>query len=237
MLSLSVKDNPDSDDEFFDNYLVQGTITLDTKKCTDIQADGATQANVGSDRQLLYNIMAGQEKEFTITAQVEDFEMDAISFQAVPMSFTIDSSSLDTSELYDKTDEIKDAAKEFDDGATDLQDGASKLKDGASELKDGVSSLKDGTDSLKDGTKEFTDKTKDIDTQVDDAIDKVTDKISGTDFTPVSFTSEENKEIGLVQFAMKTEAISVKESEEDTDTEETAEENQSFIQKLKNLLP
>lgn len=236
-ISLSVKDNPDSDDEFFDNYLVQGTITLDTKKCTDIQADGATQANVGSDRQLLYNIMAGQEKEFTITAQVEDFEMDAISFQAVPMSFTIDSSSLDTSELYDKTDEIKDAAKEFDDGATDLQDGASKLKDGASELKDGVSSLKDGTDSLKDGTKEFTDKTKDIDTQVDDAIDKVTDKISGTDFTPVSFTSEENKEIGLVQFAMKTEAISVKESEEDTDTEETAEENQSFIQKLKNLLP
>ena len=149
---LSVKDNKDSDDKFFDNYLVQGTVTLDTKKCSSIQADGATQANVGSDRQLLYNIMAGQEKEFTITADVTDFEMDAISFQAVPMSFDIDSSSLDTSEIYDKTDEIKDAAKEFDDGATDLQDGASKLKDGSSELKDGASDLKDGTDELKDGT-------------------------------------------------------------------------------------
>ena len=149
---LSVKDNKDSDDEFFDNYLVQGTVTLDTKKCSSIKADGATQANVGSDRQLLYNIMAGQEKEFTITADVTDFEMDAISFQAVPMSFDIDSSSIDTSELYDKTDEIKDAAKEFDDGATDLQDGASKLKDGSSELKDGASDLKDGTDELKDGT-------------------------------------------------------------------------------------
>lgn len=154
-ISLSVKDNKDSDDEFFDNYLVQGTVTLDAKKCSNIQADGATQANVGSDRQLLYNIMAGQEKEFTITADVTDFEMDAISFQAVPMSFDIDSSSIDTSELYDKTDEIKDAAKKFDDGATDLQDGASKLKDGSSELKDGAGSLKDGTDDLKSGTEEL----------------------------------------------------------------------------------
>ena len=55
MISLSVKDNKDSDDEFFDNYLIQGTVTLDTKKCSNIQADGVTQANVGSDRQLLYS--------------------------------------------------------------------------------------------------------------------------------------------------------------------------------------
>jgi putative membrane protein len=54
-ISLSVKDNKDSDDEFFDNYLIQGTVTLDTKKCSNIQADGVTQANVGSDRQLLYS--------------------------------------------------------------------------------------------------------------------------------------------------------------------------------------
>ena len=79
-IKISVKGNKKADDTFFENYLVQGTITLDTKKCSNIQAKGATAANVGSDRQLLYSIMAGQEKEFTITAQVKDFEMDAISF-------------------------------------------------------------------------------------------------------------------------------------------------------------
>ena len=151
-IMLSVKDNKKSDDEFFDNYLVQGTVTLDTKKCSNIQADGATQANVGSDRQLLYNIMAGQEKEFTITADVTDFEMDAISFQAVPMSFAIDRDSMDLDELYDKTDEIKDAADEFDDGATDLQDGAGELLDGSNELKDGAKELSDGAGDLKSGT-------------------------------------------------------------------------------------
>ena len=55
MLSNSDPKNLDDNDEFFDNYLIQGTVTLDTKKCSNIQADGATQANVGSDRQLLYS--------------------------------------------------------------------------------------------------------------------------------------------------------------------------------------
>ena len=154
-IKIAVKENKKADDTFFENYLVQGTVTLDTKKCSNIQAEGATAANVGSNRQLLYNIMAGSEKEFTITAQIKDFEMEAISFQAVPMSFDIDKSSMYMDELYDKTDEVKDAAKEFDDGADDLKEGASKLKDGSSDLKDGASDLKDGTQSLKDGAEQL----------------------------------------------------------------------------------
>lgn len=98
-------------------------------------------------------------------------------------------------------------------------------------MYDGIVSLADGTDDLKDGTTEFTDKTKDIDTQIDDAINEATDKIAGTDFTPVSFASDENTDIGLVQFAMKTEAISIADEEE----EETVEENKSVVQKLKDL--
>ena len=39
-------------------------------------------------------------------------------------------------------------------------------------------------------------------------------------------------DIGLVQFAMKTEAISI---DDDDDEEETVEENKSFVQKLKDL--
>ena len=99
-------------------------------------------------------------------------------------------------------------------------------------MYDGIVSLADGTDDLKDGTTEFTDKTKDIDTQIDDAINEATDKIAGTDFAPVSFASDENTDIGLVQFAMKTEAISIADDEEE---EETVEENKSVVQKLKDL--
>lgn len=148
---LSIKDNPDSEDDFFEHYLVQATLTLDTEKCTNISASGATQANVGKNRQLLYNIMAGQEKEFTIRADVTDFEMSSISIQAVPMSFAVDSDMVDKSELYEKTDEIKDAAEELDDGVGELQDGGNDLKEGTAELKDGAGELKDGAGELKDG--------------------------------------------------------------------------------------
>ena len=53
-----------------------------------------------------------------------------------------------------------------------------------------------------------------------------------TDFTPVSFASDENTDIGLVQFAMQTEAISIADDDEE---EETVEEDKSFVQKLKDL--
>lgn len=152
---LSVKDNPDSEDDFYDNYLVQATVTLDTEKCSQIVADGATAANVGSDRQVMYNIMAGENKTYTITAQVKDFEMEGISFQAVPMAFDIDTDQVDKDELYDKTDELKDAADEFDDGASELQDGVSELKDGTQTLKDGSAELKSGAGELKSGTGEL----------------------------------------------------------------------------------
>ena len=50
--------------------------------------------------------MAGQEKTVEITAQVKDFEMDAISFSGVPMSFDVNADNFDTSELTNKTSDI-----------------------------------------------------------------------------------------------------------------------------------
>lgn len=151
-IKCSVKDNRNSEDSFFDNYLMQATVTLDTEKCSNIQAEGATQANVGKQRQLLYNIMAGQEKTFLISADVTDFEMSAISFQAVPMSFDINRDSLDFGSLTKKTDKVKDAAKEFDDGAKELDDGAADLLDGVEDLKKGAGDLDSGAGTLKTGT-------------------------------------------------------------------------------------
>ncbi len=89
----------------------------------------------------------------------------------------------------------------------------------------GAAQVAQGASELKDNYAQF-------DTQIDDAINEATDKYSGTDFTPVSFASDENIDIGLVQFAMKTEAISIADDDEE---EETVEEDKSFVQKLKDL--
>ena len=144
-IRISVKKNENVEGDYFDNYLLQTTVTLDSEKCKDIQAEDATVANVGSDKQILYNIMAGQEKEMSITAEVTDFEMSGIAFQGVPMSFAIDTDGLDLSGLYDRTDELKDATAELDDGASELKDGTAQLADGSGQLLEALKSLTGGT--------------------------------------------------------------------------------------------
>ena len=151
-IRISVKKNEKVKGDYFEDYLLQATVTLDSEKCKNIQAEGATLANVGADKQILYNIMAGQEKEFSITSEVTDFEMEGISFQGVPMSFAIDTDSLDMSALYEQTDELKEAVSRLDEGAGSLKEGTGELAKGSSRLLDATGSLAQGAVSLKTGT-------------------------------------------------------------------------------------
>ena len=151
-IRISVKKNEKVKGDYFEDYLLQATVTLDSEKCKNIQAEGATLANVGADKQILYNIMAGQEEEFSITSEVTDFEMDGISFQGVPMSFAIDTVSLDMTALYEQTDELKEAVSRLDEGAGSLKEGTGELAKGSSRLLDATGSLAQGAVSLKTGT-------------------------------------------------------------------------------------
>lgn len=72
----------------------------------------------------------------------------------------------------------------------------------------------DGADSLREGTDEFKEKSKDMDGQIHEEIDGVVDSFSGSDFVPVSFVSDKNKNVELVQFVMKTAGIQIPEPEE-----------------------
>ena len=50
-IKISITQNEKCNSIFFENYALQSTLTLDSEKCTNIEADGATIANVGSDKQ------------------------------------------------------------------------------------------------------------------------------------------------------------------------------------------
>ena len=105
------------------------------------------------------------------------------------------------------------------------------MESGAKELSDGLMTLNEGTGKLKDGTAEFREQTSDIDTQIDDALDEMVDKIFGSDYEPVSFTPSENMDIGLVQFAIRTDDIKKKEVEETAKTEK----KETIWDKIKGL--
>lgn len=167
-ISLSVTENEKCDSSFYDGFALQATMTLDGNKCKNITAEGATIANVGSDKQISYIVLPGKGMESSITADVIDFEMDAITINGTKLNLDID---MESSELGGKVDDVKTAvsdlndgageldngAKELDDGAKELDNGAKELDDGVKELNDGVLKLGDGVNSVNDGAVKLND--------------------------------------------------------------------------------
>ncbi len=133
---------------FYEDYALQATFLLDTNKCTSITANDATIANVGSNKQLAYTILSGEGIDTVITADVQNFEMDAVTINGIRLNLDVD---IDDSELMEEIGKLIDGTVELNDGAISLKDGANALKDGGLQLAEGSASLKNGTDGLAGG--------------------------------------------------------------------------------------
>lgn len=156
-IRLQVSRNPDCTGDFFDQYALQVTMTLDTDRAQNIVADGATMANVGSNKQLSYILLPGSDSDVTVTADVTDFAMNAISLNGVKLRLNLD---LDGADLTGMLDRLQSGSVQLDDGANALADGIAQLDAGAAQLDEQVSYdaykaiLKENgldLDQLKDG--------------------------------------------------------------------------------------
>lgn len=153
-IHVKVDKNEDCTSDFYDNTALQATLTLDTEKCENITADGATLANVGANKQISYTVLPGKGLDAEVSADVTDFEMDAITINGVKMNLDVD---IDDDELMDKVTQIMDASRELNDGAGELSDGTGELVDGGSSLVDGAESLDSGINSLNSGISSLSD--------------------------------------------------------------------------------
>nr|MDY4971547.1 hypothetical protein [Lachnospiraceae bacterium] len=162
---------------FFDHYALQASFTLDTEKCTGIEASGATMANAGSDKQISYTILPGKGIDASITADVTDFEMSAVSINGIPLSLDVD---VDDEELMDQVTDLLDAIEQIDDGTGELKDGASDLKDGIADLKDGAFGLNSGAEDVDEGAAGLKSGAEDLNKGASDLTSGIADLVSGT---------------------------------------------------------
>ena len=165
-ITMKITDNEKCIGNFFEGYALQATVMLDTKRCSNIVADGATVANVGSDKQLTYTILPNKGADIEITANVSNFEMSAIAINGIKLNLAIE---IDDAEIQSKIDEIIGAVNDLDTGAGELNDGAKELYDGTStlnekvgELYTGVGALNSGVGDLSSGLTEITSKNKEL---------------------------------------------------------------------------
>lgn len=147
-IKMAITQNKKCDESFWKGYALQGTVQLDSSKCTNIIAEDGTVANVGGNKQISYIILPGKEKEIEITADVKDFEMTGITINGIKLNMDLD---VNSNEISSKLTEIKDAAVKLDDGAKTLKEGSSELSDGSKKLTEGSNNLNNGASTLKNG--------------------------------------------------------------------------------------
>lgn len=147
-ITMKITNNTECTGNFFEGYALQTSFTLDTKKCGDIKADGATVANVGSNKQLTYTILPNKGADVEITANVTDFEMKGIAINGIKLNLSIE---IDDSKIKGKIDEIIGAVNDLNEGASGLYGGAKELYDGTTLLNDKMGELYSGVGKLNGG--------------------------------------------------------------------------------------
>lgn len=172
-LRIKTSANDDADPAFFENYMMQISLTLDPVNFDKIQAPDANKAKSGKDTMLTFTVMPEKEDTFIVSADVTDFEMDPIDISATPASMPFDDPDL--GDMKGDMKSLSDAIKKINDGVGDLKGGISDLNDGATDLSNGSSSYLDGINQLDQSSGELVGGS----SEINNAMQQVADALQG----------------------------------------------------------
>lgn len=174
------------DKNFYDYYLMQVSLTLDSEKSKNIVADGATIADAGSGRQLSFTALPGSDAGFVIKADVCDFTMSGFSIAAVPYSMEINMNQFNMDDFTGQISELTNAVDKLHDGVSSLSGGLNKLCDGNSKLLNGSSQIQSGLNELSGNSATIVDAS----SKVKSALDTISKQLVSADLSGMSKLSE-----------------------------------------------
>jgi len=145
-IEISVTQNKAVNPVFYENYMLQISLTLNTDKCTDIISPNATIASAGKNKVIAHSVLPGKDANISVSADVEDFAMSSIEIAAIPLAMMIEMP--DTENLTKDMTSLSDAVSNLNEGVKKLSEGITKSSSGASELSVGSSDFSDGLSEL-----------------------------------------------------------------------------------------
>ncbi|WP_368505267.1 YhgE/Pip domain-containing protein [Alkalihalophilus sp. As8PL] len=174
-LKIETSANETVDPVFFENYLVQISLTLEDEIYSDIETEEGVVANSGKNKQITFTVMPEQEEELSLRADVVDFELEGIEIAAVPSSMSIDAPDLD---------EMTGDINSLSDGVLDIHNGVGELKNGIAELNAGIRSLQNGSEQYKNGIGELANSSSELvsaSSSIDEALTTISQSLQVTD--------------------------------------------------------
>ncbi|HWR22325.1 MAG TPA: hypothetical protein VN366_02515 [Feifaniaceae bacterium] len=201
-IHIATAKNGKIDPVFYDNYMLQISLTLDSDTCSDITAPGATLASAGKNTVIAHTVMPGKDANIDIGATVRDFAMDGIDIAAMPFSMSVDLP--DTSGMTDDFGALADAISDLNDGVGDLKGGVGELRNGANELRDGSADINEGLFELSDNSGDLIAGS----AQIDSALARIASSLSGGLTGDLNLDDLEKLPQGLTQLAQGLRGIS-----------------------------
>ena len=209
-LTIKIKIEPTADNDslkkFCDNYLVQATAKLDNSKCSNISAEGATTAQSSGDTQLSYMVFPGKTGDYTITANVKDFEFDGITVVCVPLSIALD---VDDSEFNSATDDLKklkEAIENLNAGASELEVGSNNVSAGLDALSSMSNTLTGAANSFGNALSSANDGASNLNGAVSDQLSSGMQQLSAGSDTYANTLSSQAEELATETAGKSTES-------------------------------
>lgn len=156
-IKIETSANKNVDPIFFENYLLQISLSLNPEIFDNIEPAGGVVANAGKNKQVTFTVMPEQVGDLTVKADAVDFELQGMEIAAVPQSMSIDAPDMDemTGEMDTLTAAIRDISNgvgELNTGVSDLNSGVASLRDGSAQYLDGISDVNGASNGLIDGS-------------------------------------------------------------------------------------
>lgn len=214
----SIVKNEKCKGSFFDNYALQVSFTLDTEICDNITASDATIANVGSDKQISYTVLPGKGLDASITADVREFEMNAVTINGIKLNLNVE---IDDAELMDKVTELMDAAKKLNDGSGELNSNSETLKTGSSSLDSGLSSVHSGVADLDNGIATLQNGIASVQTSLD--------TLNGKSYNLTNGSAQMKSALEVIQSNLSSLSVSADQLKELTDASGTIKQGISDL--------
>ncbi len=201
-LTIKTSQNANTDPVYFDNYMLQISITLDTSKCTAITAPGGILANAGANKLVNFTVMPGKPADLSVETDAVDFSMSGIELSAIPLSMKFDAP--DTSAMLGDLQKLADAVGQLDDGLKQLESGSLELSSGASDLSDGSASFAAGLHDLSANAASLYGGS----AQIKDGLHTIVTSMSASGGAGLDLTSFQELPAGLSQLASGLDGIS-----------------------------
>jgi len=201
-IQISSRQNEKIDPTFYENYMLQITVTLNSDNCSNIDAPDATVADAGQNKAVVYTILPNKDADYSLKTTVSEFSMTGIDISAVPYAMDVDFPDMDGQ--FDDLEQLPDAVSDLNDGVSELANGAHALKDGAGELKSGSASIQNGLNQLSGNSSDLLNAS----AQIDAALSQVSAALNSGSLSEIDLTQLAQLPQALSQLSEGLEGIS-----------------------------